>query len=247
VFDQLDMRTRLKVITDLNPSDFNCWAYELADGPNSVKIVSTYKDNIKNIPPIQVAVIEGYKDADPTMWKVFGLGLRGTSKDQVYTHWRVTDIIPDGDVIYGLDFGYNNPTALIRISIHDGCIYAQEVIYESKLTTSDLVSRMTGITGSIYCDSAEPKTIEELYRNGFNAYPSDKDVTEGIRKIKSMPLFIHKDSANMIREAGAYKWKLDKNGNVLDEPEKANDHSLDALRYAVFTHLKSPVITWGAI
>lgn len=249
VFDQLDMRTKSKVFLDLNPSDFNCWCYEVADGPNAVRIHSTYRDNLRNIPDAMVRVIESYRDADPLMWQVFGLGLRGTSAEQVYTHWRIVDEVPEGEVIYGLDFGYNNPTALVKVTLSDNQIYCEEVLYETKLTTSDLVNKLQHhtISGQVYCDSAEPKTIEELYRHGFNVLPSDKDVTEGIRRVKSLPLYIHRSSANLIREAGSYKWKLDKNGKVMDEPVKDNDHALDALRYAVFTRLKSPAISWGVV
>ena len=38
----------------------------------------------------------------------------------------------------------------------------------------------------------------------------------------------------------SYKWKKDKNDNVIEEPVKANDDAMDACRYAVFTHLTAP-------
>jgi phage terminase large subunit len=99
----------------------------------------------------------------------------------------------------------------------------------------------------IFADSAEPKTIEEIYRAGFNIRPSDKDVTEGIRKVKSLPLFIDKESHNLIAEIKKYKWKTDKNGRVLDEPVKEWDHGIDALRYSIFTKLKQQNQTWLVI
>ena len=250
LFDQLDMRTTGKVMIDLNPADFDCWCYALADGDSADKIHSTYKDNPHLSDP-QIRVIEAYKDADENMWAVFGLGLRGTSKEQIYTHWKLCDSIPDGQVFYGLDFGYNVPSALVRVTIHEGTAYVKQVLYETKLTTNDLVDRMAGLairkTDEIFCDAAEPKTIEELYRAGFNVKPADKDVTEGIRKVKSMPLMIERMSEDVIAEIRKYKWKVDKNDVVLDEPEKENDHAMDAMRYAVFTKLKTPTITWGVI
>ena len=197
LFDQLDMRTGKKVIIDLNPADFDCWCYKLADGEDAVKIHSTYKDN-PYLPQAQIRVIESYKDADDMMWQVFGLGLRGTSKEQIYTHWKLTDSIPEGQVFYGLDFGYNVASALIRITIADGVAYVKEMLYKTRLTTSDLITELQNLalkrTDEIFCDAAEPKTIEELYRAGFNVKPADKDVTEGIRKVKSYPLFIEKNS-----------------------------------------------------
>ena len=251
LFDQLDMRTTHKVITDLNPADFDCYAYTIADGDNAVKVVSTYRDN-PHIPPMQRAVIEGYKDADPMMWKVYGLGERGASQEQIYTHWRICDSIPEGEVFYGLDFGYRNPTAIVQVTLHDGSAYVREMLYQSNLTTNDLADLMPtlgiGAYDDIFCDAAEPKSIEELHRCGWNVKPADKDVYAGIMKVKSQPLYVHASSTNLIAELKSYKWKTDKDGQVIDkEPVKLNDHATDAMRYAIFTRLKSPQLTWGVM
>jgi phage terminase large subunit len=90
---------------------------------------------------------------------------------------------------------------------------------------------------TIYADAAEPKSIEELYRQGFNIKPAVKDVWAGIVKMKSYPINLHYNSKNLRREFMSYKWKKDKNDNVIEEPVKANDDLMDACRYAVFTHL----------
>ena len=156
---------------------------------------------------------------------------------------------PD-ETIYGLDFGFTNPTALVKCVLREGEIYVEEKIYQTGLTTVELVQKMREVVGpyeTVYCDSADARSIEELYREGFNVHQSDKDVWAGIMKVKSYPIYITRDSKNIIREMGSYKWKVDKNGIVLDEPIKENDHSADALRYAIYTRFKNPVITWGAI
>lgn len=247
LFDQLDMRTTYKVIYDLNPADFDVWCYQIADGDNAVKIHSTYKDNIF-LSEVQKRVIESYKDADEMMWRVYGLGLRGTSREQIYTHWKLVDSIPEGEVVYGLDFGFNVPTALVRVTLYENSVYVKEILYKTGLTTIDLINVLKDSIDNrhseIYADSAEPKTIEEIYRQGYNIRPSDKDVTEGIRKVKSFPLYIHKDSVNLINEIKKYKWKVDKNEKVLDEPTKENDHLLDAMRYAIMTKTKQPKLDW---
>jgi phage terminase large subunit len=250
LFDQLDMRTREKVIIDLNPSDFDCWCYQIADGDNAVKIHSSYKDN-PFLPEFQVKVIESYKDADPLMWQVFGLGLRGTSAEQIYTHWKLCDDLPEGgDMWYGLDFGYTVATAMVQIKHYEGAIYVKEILYQTNLTTQDRIERLKilGIKrGEIYADAAEPASIEEMYRAGFNIKPAEKDVWAGILKVKSMPLYVTKDSKNLIKELGSYKWKKDKNDKVMEEPIKENDHAVDALRYAVFTRLNRPTMSWVAM
>lgn len=244
---QLALRTKETIFIDYNPVDEFNYVYEVADKAGNKKIHSTYLNNITNLQRWQIEEIESLKDADENLWKVFGLGLRGTSSETIYTHWKTCKDLPGkGEVFFGQDFGYNVESAMVKVEIYDGAVYAQQVLYETKLTTSDLIERYKnkgiGRYDEIFCDSAEPKTKEELCRAGYNAKSADKDVTEGIRKVKGMPLYITDDSVDMIKELKSYKWKTDKDGKVLDEPVKFHDHLCDALRYAVFTKMATPAV-----
>jgi len=252
VFDQLAMRTTGKIILDLNPSEFNSWVYEVADDPANINIHSTYLDNIANLSENQINTIEGYKKLpDQFLWKVYGLGERGASEEIIYRGWQLVDNIPQsGDVFYGLDFGYTVPTALVKVTHYDGQLFLEQVIYKPGLTTTDLIEvlKTTIPAGAtIYGDTAEPKTIQEIYQHGFNIHPSDKDVWAGIMKVKGYPLFIHRQSTDLIREIQSYKWKKDKNDKILDEPVKDNDHLCDAFRYAIHTHLTRPKATFWTL
>ncbi len=249
---QLFLRTREVIFIDFNPADEYSWVYETADKTGNKLIISTYQNNLANLTKEQIAEIESLKDADENLWKVFGLGQRGTSSESIYTHWKLCDELPlRGEIVYGQDFGYNVASALLRIEFFEGALYWDELLYEQKLTTGDLIERYKSIgmskTGNIYCDAAEPKTIEELRRAGYNAVSADKDVTEGIRKVKSLPLYITRRSANLLKEIKSYKWKINKDGKVLDEPVKFNDHALDAGRYGTFTHASAPQLSWVAM
>lgn len=272
LYDQLAMRTTRQIILDLNPADFDSWCYEVADWPGGVnsegeyipankKIHSTYLDNkhwngtefVSNLSDFQRRMVEAYRDADPYMWEVYGLGLRGKSTETIYTHWKLCERLPlRGEVFYGQDFGFAVPASLIQVEYYEGAIYANELIYKDKLTNPDLISHYQSIgmtkTGEIFCDCAEPKTIEEIARYGYNVKPADKDVWAGIQKVKSMPLYITENSSNLLKEIKNYKWKVDKDGKVKpeEEPVKMNDHALDALRYAVFTKLSGLQYTWTA-
>ncbi|HTE27045.1 PBSX family phage terminase large subunit [Flavitalea sp.] len=242
---QLAMRTTETIFIDFNPADEYSWVYDVADKEGNKLIVSNYTHNRANLSKEQVAEIEALKDADENLWKVFGLGLRGTSSETIYTHWKIIKEMPGrGERFYGQDFGFNVPSALVDIEHYEGAIYLDELLYETKLTTNDLTERYKtlGITKNdeIFCDNAEPKTIEELVRAGYNAKPAVKAVTEGIRMMKSMPIYVTERSVNLIKEFKSYKWKIDKDGKVLDEPVKFNDHALDASRYGVFTKLSIP-------
>ena len=241
LFDQLLIRTTGQTFLDWNPADFISWVYEVADNPKNKRIHSTYLNNISNLSDSQVRNIEQYKDLpDDFMWKVYGLGQRGSAKEIIYTQWKQYDEAPDGDVFYGLDFGYVHPAALIKVTHHEGQNYFEEIVYQSGLTLSDLsrlIKEKLPERATIYADAAEPKSIEELYRQGFNIKPAQKDVWAGIVKMKSYPINLHYNSKNLRREFMSYKWKKDKNDNVIEEPVKANDDLMDACRYAVFTHL----------
>jgi phage terminase large subunit len=256
-YKQLALRTREIIFIDFNPVEETSWVYDVADKPGNKLIHSTYQNNRAFLTPEQIEEIESMKDADQNLWNVFGLGLRGKSEGLIYNHWKMcTDLPYRGEVFMGCDFGYNVPTALVLCELYEGAIYVKELLYETKLTTADLIERYKDIgvskTIEIFCDNAEPKTIEELQRAGYNAKPADKDVTEGIRKVKSMPLFICENSSNIVKEIKGYKWRTDVNGKVVrdkdkDEPVKFNDHLCDALRYAVFTKLSVPSYSWGAM
>jgi phage terminase large subunit len=241
LFDQLLIRTTGQAFLDWNPADFISWVYEVADNPKNKRIHSTYLNNITNLSESQIRNIEQYKDLpDDFMWKVYGLGERGSAKEIIYTQWKQYDEAPNGDVFYGLDFGYVHPAALIKVTHHEGQNYFEEIIYQSGLTLSDLsrlIKEKLPDRATIYADAAEPKSIEELYRQGFNIKPAQKDVWAGIVKMKSYPINLHYNSKNLRREFLSYKWKKDKNDNVIEEPVKANDDLMDACRYAVFTHL----------
>jgi len=244
LFDQLLIRTTGQSFLDWNPADFISWVYEVADNPKNKRIHSTYLNNISNLSESQVRNIEQYKDLpDDFMWKVYGLGERGSAKEIIYTQWKQYDEAPDGDVFYGLDFGYVHPAALIKVTHYEGQNYFEEIVYQSGLTLSDLsrlIKEKLPERATIYADAAEPKSIEELYRQGFNIKPAQKDVWAGIVKMKSYPINLHYNSKNLRREFMSYKWKKDKNDNVIEEPVKANDDLMDACRYAVFTHLTKP-------
>lgn len=249
-FFQLNVRTTDKIIIDYNPSDEYHWIYDkLETRKDADFFITTYRDN-PFLEKELVEEIERLQDADENHWRVYGLGLRGISTETIYTHWKLCDELPGkGERFYGQDFGYNVPSALVEIEFYEEAIYVNEVMYETKLTTGDLIEfyKTLGIDRrtEIFCDSAEPKTIEEIRRAKYNAKEADKDVTEGIRKVKSLPLYITKRSSNILKEIKSYKWKSDVNGRPVkdkdkDEPVKFNDHAMDALRYGVFTKLAVP-------
>ena len=248
-YKQLALRTRETIFLDFNPADEYSWVYPVVDDPKNKLIISTYLNNKGNISREQIEEIESLKDADENLWKVYGLGMRGTSSETIYTHYKIIDHFPPvDDIVYGLDFGYNHPNALVKIGFKENAVYWHEEIYETKMTVDDLIFAMKTIgvikNAPIYCDHARPEIIEDLRRAGFNAKEADKSVKAGIDCVKSKPLFVTAQSTNIIKELRSYKWKVDKDGRVTEEPVKAKDDACDAGRYGTYTHSFRPKSVW---
>lgn len=237
---------RNRIYLSINPSDEDGWIpRRLLQMPDTAAIRSTYRDN-PFVPKDYVETLEALKGQDESYYRIFALGEWGKRSNAVYPPPDYTEELPSSwdDAFWGLDFGYNNPAALVEARIKDGKAYAREALYSSGLTNADLCRRMEALIEParrgepVYADSAEPGRIEELCRAGFNAMPAEKSVRDGIDAVRRAELCITKDSVNLTGELRSYKWKTDKGGRLLDEPVKFNDHALDALRYAVHTHFR---------
>jgi phage terminase large subunit len=255
-FEQLNMRTNKMIWMDYNPSDLFHWIYdEIEPRPDCALIVSTYKDN-PFLPAELIKEIENYRNKDQNYWRVYGLGQKGAAETLIYKHWTLGDRFENPDkIFYGLDFGFNNPTGLVRVEDKDQDRYAEEVLYERYLTNRDLIGRLTKLSedkviepdATIYADNAEPARIEEIRQAGFNIVACTKgEVKDGIDNIKSHKLIICRGSVNLQKEARSYSWK-EKGGKPMEESVKENDHLLDALRYAIISeeHKIIPGIDWG--
>jgi len=209
-------------------------------------IKSTYKDN-PMISDEYVKIVESLKNQNEKLYKVFALGEYANVEGRIYSDIKCNEESPDkfDEVIYGLDFGFNNPTCLLQIGIKDKIYYVSELLYESGLTNSQLISKLKTLINDkerknyLYADCAEPGRIEEIYRAGFNIKPGDKSVRDGIGFIQSLEIHTNPGNVNFNNELETYCYKKDRNGNFLDEPVKFMDHAMDAMRYAVYSHSRN--------
>ena len=246
-WQQLVFRTDGKIILDYNPSDSFHWIYDKVITRDDADFYqTTYKDN-KFLDPVIREEIERLRDTDGDYWRIYGLGERGSSRATIF-QFSVADE-PKGQVVaYGLDFGFtNDPTALIKVYKDGDNLYLEEKLYHTNLTNQDISQKLTelGMTryDEIWADSAEPKSIEELHRMGWNVKPTAKgadSVMAGIDILKRHKLHIVKGSLNLTKELQNYKWQEDKNGNLLNRPIDAFNHLVDAMRYATFNRLSRP-------
>jgi phage terminase large subunit len=243
-YQQLILRTTDKVYLDYNPSDPYSWIYDkVITRDDCTFIKSTYKAN-PFLDKDTIAEIERLKDIDPDYWRVYGLGEIGSIQTMIFRKFELVDEVQGRLVGYGLDFGFtNSPSALVAVYQSDDNLYIKEMLYEKRLTNTDLANKLKEFRidrqSEIIGDSAEPKTIEEIYRQGFNIKPAKKGagIHLGIDIMRRYKLHITKDSLNAIKEFRGYKWATDKNGDVLNTPVKVNDHLIDATRYLCLNKL----------
>lgn len=250
-FLQLDLRIRGKsegikeIYLTFNPIHAEHWLNKIKL-KNCVRLRTTYKHN-KYIDKEYIARLQELKEQNIDYYNIYVLGIWGVLHEVVYHPFIPCNSMPKSidETFYGLDFGFNVPTALVRVCVRDAIFYVEELIYETHLTNSQLINKLKMLdidkSDYIYCDSAEPDRIEEIHGAGFNAHPSDKSIKDGIDYIKSIHSSIrsYKGNTNLNKEILSYCYKKDKNGKVLDEVVKDKDHALDALRYALYTHKKN--------
>jgi len=243
-WQQLILRTTDKIYLDYNPSDPYSWIYDkVVVRDDCTFIKSTYKAN-PFLDEDTIAEIERLKELDPDYWQVYGLGEIGSVQTMIFRNFNLVDDVQGRLIGYGLDFGFtNSPSALVAVYQSDDNLYIKEMLYEKRLTNRDLANKLKEFRidrqSEIIGDSAEPKSIEEIYRQGFNIKPAKKGagIHLGIDIMRRYKLNITKDSLNAIKEFRGYKWATDKNGDVLNTPVKVNDHLIDATRYLCLNKL----------
>jgi phage terminase large subunit len=204
---------------------------------------STYKDN-PHLPNTYREAIEKLKETNITYYKIYGLGEWGSLKGLIYTNYTIIKQLPQYSEydILGLDFGYNHPQALIRVKIDGKKAYLDEVYYKTEKENSYMIEYLKKNHSDLfkkecYADAARPDLISECKKAGMRIFKANKDVFSGINTVQGLELYVTERSVNIIKELDSYVWKIDKNGNTLDEPIKEKDDALDAIRYAIHTAL----------
>lgn len=251
-YQQLAIRTSKFIYLDYNPST-EFWVHEhLINDTDSDFIILTYKDN-EALDYLIVKEIEKAKDKAESSsywanwWRVYGLGQLGSLQNTIFEFNQIDKIPNDAKLLsYGLDFGFSNdPAACVVVYKSEGELYVDELIYQTGLTNSDLTERFRALGINEYdrivADSAEPKSIEDIYRNGYKAVEGARkgadSIRNGIDLIRQNKLNVTKKSLNLIKELRGYQWQTDKNGAILPKPNDFNNHAIDALRYVALNCL----------
>ena len=240
-FFQLSIRTSGKIILAYNPtiSPFS-WLRKMQD---CERFITTYRDN-PYLPKEMIKAIEDLQLTNPKYWKIYGQG-EYAANDKGIFEFELCDDIEADFLCFGFDAGYSNdPCALVAIYKNSDTLFLEELIYEKGMVTNDIINRLRHLeidkNQTIWCDSSEPRLIEELYRSGFNTKPVVKgkdSINFGISVMKNYKIKILKTSQNLINEMYAYQYETDKHGYVTDRPEGGLDHAIDAARYGCMMSL----------
>ena len=251
-FTQIAIRTKKKIFLDYNPSSETHWIYDNVITRDDCDFFhSTMRDN----PFLESSIIDELNRlelSDPIAYKIYNLGLRAQQKGLIFQNWQTVKEIPEGarTVAFWLDFGFvNDPTSVGEISLFEGELYWDELIYENGLVNVPIVNKYGKVeknisdklkecelsfTDEIIADSAERKSIHELHAVGWNIKPAHKPgITFGLDILRRYNHNITERSINTIKEFRNYKWAVDKNGEPI-RPEKPIDdwnHSIDGGRY----------------
>jgi phage terminase large subunit len=252
-----------QLFLDFNPIGKTSWVYkrffENKNGSNGMqKLHYTVYDN-PWAREDEIEKLKSYKHINKNLYDINFLGQWGELEGVIYDWGEPVDVeaIPESldETFYGLDFGYSvDPAALVRIYRKADEFWVEEVVYEKGLTNQALASlmRKRGVKefADIYADSAEPKSIDELCREGFNVKPCEKgadSVRAGIDYLQSLKIHIIDGSENMSREQRSYVRKMDKDGNYLPAPVDFDNHAMDAIRYGIYTHCKKKQFGFGVM
>ena len=253
-----------RVILTLNPwSDKHWIKKEFFDreDPEVLAFTTNYLIN-EWLDEADRKVYEDMKRRNPRRYRVAGLGEWGISEGLVYENWE--ELWFDKNEVwsnarwmkpfYGLDFGYTtSPTAFIAgfCDLKNKNIWIYDEFYKPGLTNMQIYQELAykGYAKEpIVADSAEPKSIAELQTMGCvrirKARKGNDSIRFGINLVQQFHIYVHPDCKNTILELSNYRWKRDKAGNFMNDPEPDYDHLMDALRYGIMGISKSAVYSF---
>lgn len=243
-WQQLQMRTSEFSILDYNPSfSEDHWINQVNEEKSTYWFISTYKDN-PFLESKVIAEIESLKWKNPSLWRIYGLGLRSMVEGLIFTNVVIDDYIPveaNRHHYRGMDFGYaHDPTAIVDVYIWGDNIYIDEVCYQTHMLSSDIIRvlKEDKRNTEIISECADPRLIDEIYNANIDIKAVKKfkgSIEAGIMKMLEYKIHITKRSTNIRREFNNYTWRQDKEGKWLNEPIDMYNHGIDAVRYVVMS------------
>lgn len=170
---------------------------------------------------------------------------------RVFRNWKVEPFdTPEGVTFrFGADWGFSvDPTVLIRCWLDGRKLYVDQEAWEVGCEIDHTPALFDKIPGSrkwtIRADSARPETVSYMRRAGFKIIPAIKgpgSLEDGIEFLKSFDIIVHPRCQHVADELLQYSYKTDPQTlEILPLLEDKNNHTIDALRYALEALRKVP-------
>jgi len=250
-YQTISMRTEQFIIMDYNPAGYESWVKSFIEGKERKRgkvnlDISTYFDNIKNLPQPMIDEIEGLKEVDIDLYNVFAKGEWVKSRNLVFSKIHLIKEMPkDYDrETFGVDFGYHDPFVCVRVLQKDKNLYIEQIVYKSKLGLGEIADKLhNSNVGKLYADH-DPLQIRELKTRGIRIRKARKgkdSIIQGLGYIRSHKIHVLNTSLDTIREFRSYKYKLDEMNNPTDQVLERDEHSIDATRYALSYSLRGRI------
>ena len=242
------------------PISRNAWANIFITEPDERAV--TLLTNYTMIPPEWLGdsfiyEAERLKTVNPTAYLHEYMGEATGTGGEVFQTLEIREITPDEVnqaeyIRLGIDFGFAaDPACFIRASYdrRRETVYLLDEIYQRGLSNRQLADeikrRNLHAVGRsyetyqlpIFCDSAEPKSIVDLRDLGLDAHKCHKFpgcVEYRTKWMQNRRIVVDPArTPNAYRELVNYNYETDKDGNILSRLPDRDNHSIDALAYAL--------------
>ena len=242
-----------KVFYSYNPpKSINNWvnAEILNERPDRIVHTSTYLDVPKEWLGEQFIIEAEYlKEHNELAYRNEYLGEPTGTGGAVFTNLEIRHISNEeishfDNIIDGNDFGYAvDPNCYIQMQYDKTrrCLFIFNEIYKVGMSNRELAEQIKKIkvgNSFITCDSAEPKSIDELKSLGLRVKGAKKgpdSIDFGIKFLQKLEKIVIDNvrCPNTAREFSLYEYEKDKLGNFKSKYPDENNHSIDATRYAI--------------
>lgn len=191
---------------------------------------------------------EHLKSAKPESYRHEYLGEVTGTGGEVFTNVTIGEITDEeishfDHISRGIDWGYAADPFHYTVNHYDKTRRRLYIFYEiqalklSNRKAAELVKKENKFNQVIVCDSAEPKSIAEMYSYNLKVVPAKKgpdSVEYGIKWLQDLEEIVidPKRCPNTAREFLGYELEKDANGNFKGSFPDKNNHSIDAVRYS---------------
>lgn len=235
-YRQLAKRTKVSIYLDWNPTNEFWFHEELKNDEDVDFMIVTYLDNeacpqsaIDDIkkgkrkaffePDLPVELLFKEANIKNEYWandyKVYGLGLLGQLQGAIFKDWGFGEFDLSLPYAYGLDFGFNDPDALIKVAVDERreIVYFDECLYKNNSGSSELgkiIRDRIHNQGDLIVADHESRLIDDLYYNErLNIIKAQKpkgSVSQRYKKLQGYRIVITEKSLNIEKELINHCW-----------------------------------------